>query len=564
MLSKSIITASVETLQTILNAVPSPVFLIDPNHRVVLANDALCEFLSRTRDEIIDGPNDFVPKEQSEIFAKIDDEVFATGQSNENEEVLTDGNGSLHIILTRKRLIQLPTSEGVQPFIIAVISDVTQFREAEAHAKFLAEHDALTGLANRSQLSDRLMAAIETARKTGGKAAVLLLDLDNFKSVNDNHGHPVGDELLRIVAKRLAGQARSVDTVSRYGGDEFCVVQVTVQRPDDALGLAQRIMSSMSRPIVLGSVRLSITVSIGIALIPDDGMTPEIVLRRADMALYEVKRSGRHDYRLYQGSGSGPLAHEWNMEADLQAALAAGELSLAFQPLAAATDGKVRGFEALARWQHPTRGDVPPQAFIAAAESTGLIQQLGSWVLHQACASAAGWPWDSQVAVNVSPTELENDDFPATVASALAASGLPASRLELEVTETALLDGSPRLLRVFAELKALGVSLALDDFGAGWSSLATLRNFHFDRIKIDRSFIAHIASDARSVAIVRAVLSLGQALELPVTAEGVEDQGQLAALRQMGCDELQGFLLGRPRAEAALPDVRLWHSKSDS
>jgi len=559
MLSKSNIQASVETLQVILNAVPSPIFLKNHLHQLVLVNDAMCDLMGQARDVLVSSPDaEHVPDEQKEIFWKVDGDVFATGRPNENEEVLTDGTGALRVIVTRKCLIHLPTSSGEQPFIIGLISDVTRFREAEARAQYLAEHDALTGLANRTQFNERLRTAIEVASRTETKVALLMLDLDSFKAVNDRYGHPTGDELLRVIAKRLAHLVRGTDTVSRFGGDEFCIVQTGLLQPSAAFRLAERVISSISHVIVVGSSRMLVSASIGIAFSPEDATTPGLLLQRADTALYAVKRSGRGGYLRYEGSFSVPDPGAWDIEGDLRAALAGDQLSLSFQPLAAATDGTVRGFEALARWLHPTRGQISPDTFIPVAEASGLIQQLGSWALHKACAVAASWPGDLQVSVNVSPAQLENDDLPTMVESALAASKLPASRLEIEITETALLGSSERVLIMFAKLKALGVSLALDDFGAGWSSLATLRNFQFDRIKIDHSFISNIAVDARSVAIVRAVLSLGQSLNVPVTAEGVETQAQFVALRQMGCAELQGFYFGRPRPEAVLPDTRPW------
>lgn len=557
MLSKSLIVASVESLQSILNAVPNPIFLKDRRHRLVLVNDALCEVMGKTRDELLSQSDDHLPAEQRDVFWKVDDDVFATGISNENEEVLTDGTGALRVIVTRKRLLRLPTDDGEQPFILGVISDVTRFRESEARAQYLAEHDTLTGLANRSQLNERLAAAIEAAGRNKGQLAVLLLDLDGFKTVNDRYGHPAGDELLSILAKRLAGLVRVGDTVARLGGDEFCIVQAPLPQPADAYNLAKRILSSVARPLMLGVGKLSVSTSIGVALFPEDGTTAQQLLQRADQALYAVKRGGRRHYRRYQSDASLPSG-EWDIETDLRMALQNHQLSLAFQPLTAAADGKARGFEALVRWVHPTRGQIPPDVFIPVAEATGMIQQLGTWVLHQATAAAVRWPWTLQVSVNVSPVQLEAGNLPEVIESALAASGLPGSRLELEVTETALLNPSERILDQFVKLKALGVGLALDDFGSGWSSLTTLRNFHFDRIKIDRSFIANIATDARSVAIVRAVLSLGHALDVPITAEGVEVQAQLVALRQMGCAELQGFYLGAPHQEATLPETHPW------
>ena len=558
LLQTSPISATPEALQAILNAIPNPVFLIDRTHRLVMVNDALCDMMGRTRDELTTSVDYGLPEEQTEVFWQKDDEVFDTGKPNDNEEVLTDGTGTLRVILTRKRLIHLPTAKGEQAFILATISDVTRFREAETHAQYLAEHDTLTGLANRTRLNNRLKEAIEASDKAGKQTALLLLDLDGFKAINDNHGHPIGDEVLRIVAKRMAGLVRSVDTLARFGGDEFCIVQTAGQQPDGAFALAERIMSSLSQPMVIDSLRLSVSTSIGIAVFPDDGATADVLLQRADTALYTVKRGGRGDYLRYDEHPSLLPTNRWDIEADLRAALAADRLSLAFQPFAAAADGKVRGFEALTRWPHPTRGQIPPETFIPAAESSGLIQQLGFWVLHKACAAAANWEWPLLVSVNISPAQLDNEDLPAVVEKALAASGLAPERLELEIAETALLGSSTHISAVLDKLKGLGVSLALDDFGSGWSSLTTLHNFKFDRIKIDRSFIGNIESDARSVAIVRAVLSLAQSLHVPVTAEGIEAPAQLRALRQMGCDELQGYFIGRPSDEAAMPDSLDW------
>lgn len=557
-LSKSPITASVEALQTILNAIPNPVFLKDRSHRLVVVNDAMCKLMDQSRDEMIAHGDDFVPGEQREVFWKADNLVFETGQPNENEEVVTDGSGTPRVMLTRKQLVRLPTSEGEQSFIIGVISDITRIRESEARTLYLAEHDPLTGLANRSQLNERLHASIAAAAHSDQQAALLMLDIDRFKSINDHYGHPAGDQLLGIVAKRLAGLVRPTDTVARFGGDEFCIVQGGLHQPAGAYSLARRILDAVARPIVIDSHSISITTSIGIAIFPDDGTTADALMKNADNALYAVKRSGRRSYRRAENGADPQGVPGWNIESELRDALHNGQLSLAFQPLAAAADGKTRGFEALARWQHPTRGTIQPEEFIPVAESCGLIHELGAWILREACAAAQQWPWPLQVAINVSPVQLENSELLTHVRDALSASGLPASRLELEVTESALLDHSERVMDMFAQLKSFGVGLALDDFGAGWSSLATLHTFQFDRIKIDQRFVSHIESDTRAVAIVRAVLSLAQTLNVPVTAEGVEDKAQFVALRQLGCNELQGFYLGAPQAQAQLPDALPW------
>lgn len=548
-------------MQAIVNAMPNPVMLKDRFHRLVLVNDAFCDLLNQTREELLGEAGEKVPDDQKDVFWKIDDEVFRTGLPNENEEVLTDGTGSLRVILTRKCLVTLPTQSGSQKFLLGVITDVTRFREAEARAQYLAEHDALTGLANRAQLNDRLEAEIKSARGTDNKLALLLLDLDGFKEVNDTQGHHVGDELLKIIAKRLAGLVRAGDVVARYGGDEFCILQTSASR---SLDLAEKIITTVSRPISAGGHQLCVTASVGIAIFPEDGTTGDELLQSADSALYHVKRSGRAGFYKYQPQGHLDQSQHWNVEHELRNALGTDQLSLEFQPLASARDGQLRGFEALCRWQHPVYGDISPEVFIPVAESTGIIKELGAWVLREACQQAARWEWPVQVAVNVSPCQLEDHDFPDMVFEALGEAKLPPHRLELEITESALIGQSDATTESLSVLRAKGVGFALDDFGAGWSSLSTLRKFKFDRLKIDKSFIWQIESDPRSVAIVRAVLGLAKSLGVPVTAEGIEDQAQLLALRNMGCTEVQGFHLGRPSSVASLPTLEPWRSIKES
>ncbi|AOV17651.1 hypothetical protein BJI67_11795 [Acidihalobacter aeolianus] len=434
----------------------------------------------------------------------MDDAVFATGQPNENEEVMTAANGDLRILLTRKRLISLPTENGEQPFILASTTDVTRLREAESRAQFLAEHDPLTGLANRSRLNNRMAQAIEDAAQSGEQGALIMLDLDDFKAINDQHGHPMGNDVLRIVAKHLATLVRPADTLARLGGDEFCIPQPASRQPDGAFALAQRILSSLAKPITVGDWHMMLSASIGIALFPDDGNSAELLMQRADIALYEVKRKGKNDYLRFSVDPQELRSESWDIATDLRDALAAGQLSLALQPLTSAADGETRGFEALARWEHPTRGTIPADVFIPAAVSAGLIRQLDSWMLHEACAQAARWPWPAQISVNVSTTQLERRDMEAVATQGLQASGLPPERLSLDIAEKALIGDPEHVYTILAGLKRLGIGLALDDFGSGWYSLAALHRFQFDRIKIDRSFIGNIESDVRSVAIVRA------------------------------------------------------------
>lgn len=559
MFSTSYIKATTETLQTLLNALPTPMFLIDREHRLVLVNDAFCVMAGRTPEELVNRTDYPVPDEQKAEFFRVDDEVFSTGHPNENEELTTTANGDVRIILTRKRLVHLQTEEGEQPFILASTTDVTRFREAEARAKHLAEHDPLTGLANRSRLTACISKTIEAAAKADRRAALLLIDLDGFKAINDQHGHPAGDRVLQIVAKRLLALARPVDTVARIGGDEFCVVQTDGQQPAAAFSLAERVMSSFAQPVTLGKRHMFMGASIGIAVFPDEGATPEVLMHRADEALYDVKRAGRRGYLRYEGNRGTCVSEHCDVEFDPGVALAADQLSLAFQPLSSASDGQIRGFEALARWNHPDLGPIEPDRFITAAESSGLIHQLGFWALHKACAEAAKWPRPLRVSVNISASQLQSGNLASTVAMALSAANLPAERLELELAETALTGESEHVAKSLSELKALGVSLALDGFGSGWSSLATLQRFQFDRIKVDRTFISNIEHNPRSAAIVRAVLSLAKSLDVPVTAEGIESQSQLTAARRMGFDELQGFYIGKPLSEAIFstsPDIK--------
>lgn len=548
-----------EALRTILDGLPNPVFLKDRAHRWVIVNRAMCELMGQPSEGLVGRSDyDLLPKSQADIFWAVDDEVFTTGEPRENEEVITDSTGALRVIVTRKCLVRLPSKSGEEPFILAVISDVTRFREAEAQAQYHAQHDVLTGIPNRVHLGAKLEEAVDAARRDGEPFALLSLDLDGFKAVNDEHGHAAGDQVLRIVAQRLSRAVRSTDVVARLGGDEFCVVQRGGDQPTAAVELAERIVAKLSAPMSVGSHRTMISVSIGIAVYPTDATSAEQLLQCADLALYNAKRRGKNTFCRFEIAT--PLANgkEWDVEADLRHAIERGELKLAFQPVASAADGGIKAFEALVRWSHPMHGEVSPAIIIPVAERSGLIHPLGQWVLGEACRTAVLWPWPAQLCVNVSPLQIEAGDFPQIVREALAGSGLPPERLELEITESALLGNVERVLEVFRRLKELGVGLALDDFGLGWSSLDTLRSFPFDRIKIDQSFVAHMQSDTRAAAIVRAVLSLGHSLNLPITAEGVENVGQLATLRQMGCDDLQGYLIGRPGSEATAPNREPW------
>ena len=421
--------------------------------------------------------------------------------------------------------------------------DLASSRE-EAHR--LALHDTLTGLPNRAFFAERMDHALAQVRRHGTMLAVLCLDLDRFKQVNDTLGHPVGDALLRAVAGRLAGCLRDCDTVARLGGDEFAVIQAPLGRVGDAATLAQRIVKTLSEPYDLSGQSVVIGASVGIALAPADTADSDHILNMADMALYRAKADGRGVFRMFEPGMDTKMQGRRVLESDLRRAVQAQEFELDYQPLVDLVSGRVSALEALVRWRHPERGLIRPDDFIPFAEETGLIGPIGAWVLHQACADAAGWPADVRIAVNVSAAQFKDPGLVETVFDAVAASGLSPGRLELEITETALLADADATLATLHKLRAKGVRIAMDDFGTGYSSLGYLRSFPFDKIKIDRCFIRDIETSVDCKAIVRAVAGLGSNLGITTTAEGVETAAQLDQLRAEGCDQVQGFLFSRP------------------
>jgi len=427
---------------------------------------------------------------------------------------------------------------------VTTFEDVTETRRAEASIRHMAHHDPLTNLANRMQFSARLEEALAFSAHTGKPVAVFSLDLDRFKTVNDTLGHPVGDVILKNVAERLRKMVRvGLDTVARVGGDEFAVLLGDTDRAG-ADRWARRVSQVVSQPYALDGRTISIGVSMGIALSPDHGLTPELLLKNADLALYRAKRESRNTHRFYEADMDARLRRRSALEVDLRGALERQELELHYQPVMSTTAGCIVGFESLMRWRRRNRSLVPPSDFIPLAEETSLIIPFGAWALKQACMEASKWPGDLIVAVNVSAVQFRQDDFAAGVAEVLGASGLAAERLELEITETVLMDHTDAVLRTVKALKKLGVRIALDDFGTGYSSLSYLRKFPFDRIKIDRSFVTEI-DNADTAAIVAAIVGLGQRLGMSTTAEGVETAEQLTLVRAAGCKCAQGYLISR-------------------
>jgi diguanylate cyclase len=438
---------------------------------------------------------------------------------------------------------------------VAAVRDIRERRAAEAQIRHMAHHDSLTGLPNRSLFHDRLDQAIAYARRNNEVVKVLSIDLDRFKDVNELTGHGGGDLLLQQVAQRLTVLSRGHDTVARLSGDEFAIIKIGSDNLDGASALAERLIKAIAEPFDLDGQQMIIGASIGVAIYPTDADTGDDLIRAADTALYRAKADGRGTYRFFEAAMDARLQERRTLERDLRQALAVGQFEVHYQPLVGCSSESVVGFEALVRWRHPERGLVSPADFIPLAEESGLILPLGEWVLRTACLEAAQWPGDQRIAVNLSPIQFRHADLAQEILTILAETGLTPQRLELEITEGVLIEDTERTLATLCTLKAAGISISLDDFGTGYSSLSYLQRFPFDKIKIDRSFIWEMERNADSMAIVRSVIALGRSLRITVIAEGVETTEQLALLRTENCDQVQGFLLGRPVPAKDLADL---------
>ncbi len=427
-----------------------------------------------------------------------------------------------------------------------VASDITAAMISQNRVKFLAFHDSLTGLPNRLFITDCLDRALRETSAGPHERVVMSIDLDGFKAVNDTYGHHIGDRLLVAVAKRMQSVLAPRDVLSRMGGDEFLLICNTSGRDDEVENYASRLLRVVTEPYSVLGHRLNIGASIGIARVGHDGDTTTDILRHVDLALYRAKADGKGVACKFNVSMDVEMQNKRALESDLRAAVVNGEFVLHYQPIVAVSDLKVCGYEALIRWQHPERGLVPPLDFIPLAEETGLIVQIGEWVLHEACKQAVAWPSDIRVAVNLSPLQIKSPRLIATVVKSLADTGLRPSRLELEITESALLEQTELVFTTLRHLKTLGVRIGLDDFGTGYSSMGYLHTFAFDNIKIDRSFIQAMAINPQSAAIVKAVLMLAEDLGISTTAEGIETIEQFNALKLRGCDAAQGYYFGKP------------------
>jgi diguanylate cyclase (GGDEF)-like protein len=441
---------------------------------------------------------------------------------------------------------------------VAIHQDITAQKKAETQIAYLARHDVLTDLSNRAVLRERMEESLARLRRSGRAFTLFILDLDLFKAVNDSLGHPVGDELLKVVARRLVACLRETDTVARLGGDEFAVLATAEgDQREAAIVTANRLLEAVSASYAFDGHRLDIATSIGIALAPEHGTDVDQLIKSADLALYKAKLGGRNTYRLFETAMGADADARRTLEIDLRNALAQDEFELHYHPIVDIRTNEITNVEALIRWRHPERGAIAPADFIPLAEESGLINPIGEWVLRRACADAARWPPQFKVAANLSPVQFRRGNLADTISGILTESGLSPERLMLEITESVLMQGSTENFETLHQLRKLGISIVLDDFGTGYSSLSYLRLFPFDQIKIDRSFVSELSSNADCAAIVSAVANLGRNLHVDTVAEGVETEDQLVLARAAGCTHAQGFLFGRPCPVSELDFTRL-------
>ncbi|MGI9463804.1 MAG: putative bifunctional diguanylate cyclase/phosphodiesterase, partial [Aestuariivirgaceae bacterium] len=436
----------------------------------------------------------------------------------------------------------------------AVVEDITEKRQNELQIAHMAMHDALTDLPNRILFNERMEHGLERVKR-GETFAVLCLDLDRFKTINDTLGHAVGDELLKATSERLLNCVRGTDTVARLGGDEFAVIQIPSGYPEDAANIAKRIGDAVRAPFNIQGRQITIDTSIGIAVAPKDGTDPETLLHKADLAMYRAKADGRGTFHFFEPELDARMQMRQQLEMDLKKGLSNGEFQLHYQPIVNLQTERIAVLEALVRWNHPERGMVPPMDFIPIAEETGLIREIGEWVLRKACADALTWPEEVKVAVNLSSIQFQNQSLALRVTKVLADTGLPASRLELEITESALMQDTEETMVTLHQLRDLGVKISMDDFGSGYSSLGYLSSFPFDKVKIDRSFATDLAANDGAIAIVQAIAGLCSKLGIATTAEGIETTAQLDRVLNLGCTEMQGYLYSPPRPLEEIMDL---------
>ncbi|QKJ88682.1 EAL domain-containing protein [Paramixta manurensis] len=542
-------------LDTVIGNIPSCVIVEDAITRKILLVNRKAEHLFGTVKSSMQGkkPHECMTPELSDYFNALADTALRSEGIHKSEQQLLTAHGE-RVLHTRAAMIH--GGDARTHYVMLIVDDVTDQREADARIHHMAHHDNLTSLPNRVLFRQRLSDALRQDGANAKRTATLCLDLDNFKNVNDALGHQIGDELLRSIGRRLRAVLREQDTLARIGGDEFAIVLPGLTENAEVDAIANRLIEAVHPPVNIEGHHLSVGLSVGIALAEGKLATPEHLLRCADMALYEAKRNGRNRFEYFTAAMDEMARMRRTIENDLRDAISGRQLRLYYQPI---TDGELKtilGYEALMRWHHPQRGIILPGDFIPIAEETGLIHSLGAYALYEACREAKSWTGEQTVSVNLSPIQFKNSGLISIVEGALQESGLPPSRLEVEITESVLLDDTLGNIRTLQSLKALGVLIALDDFGTGYSSLSYLRSFPFDKIKIDKSFINDMADSREALAIIRAITGMSRSLDIQITAEGVESAEQFAKLREEGCTLFQGYLFGRPQpAETRLTSL---------
>jgi diguanylate cyclase (GGDEF)-like protein len=529
----------------VLNNMSQGVLMFAPDTRLVFCNRRYCEMYGLSPGSITPGMTirDLLQRRAAAGTFEGDPEEYVVELLNKIGRAKTTNTTTR---LADGRVMSITNKPMADGGWLATHEDITERQRAEAQIAHMARHDALTDLPNRMLLRERIEHELKRVKR-GECLAVLCLDLDHFKSVNDTLGHPIGDELLKVVADRLRHCTREPDTIARLGGDEFAIIMTAMHQPSDAAFLSQRVREAITKPFELDGHQMVVDVSIGISIAPLDATDPDQLLKSADMALYGAKADGRGTYRFFEPEMDARMRQRRDLEMDLRQALVNGEFELHYQPLVTLDNNEITGFEALVRWKHPVRGTISPGDFIPVAEETGLIIQLGDWVLRKACEETAAWPENLKIAVNLSPAQLKSRNLVQVIVGALAASGMSATRLQLEITESVLMQNTFATLATLHQLRELGVQIAMDDFGTGYSSLSYLRSFPFDKIKIDRSFINDLSNGSEPLAIVRAIASLAKSLSMISTAEGVETMQQLEKLQSVGCTEMQGYLFSQAR-----------------
>ena len=543
-------------LGTAINNMTQGLLLFDADARVVVCNQRYLDMYGLSADTIVPGlPFRGVIAHRKETGSFVGDidayvEMIMRDVGRSNTQLMQTSNG---------RSIQISSQPVADGGWVATHEDITERREAEERIAHLAHYDALTDLPNRTLFRNELDRELKRVDR-GAQCAVLYIDIDEFKSINDSLGHPVGDELLKEIARRLRLCVRGSDVVARLGGDEFAIVQTNVGAHADITDLVSRIYAAIREPYECLGHRLLTDASIGIAMAPRDGTDLDELLKNADLAMYGAKAEGRRTFRFFEPQMNAKAKARRMLELDLRQAIAdggfeAGGFEVYYQPLLNLRDDSIVGCEALLRWHHPERGMISPADFIPVAEEIGVISQLGEWVLSTACAEAASWPDEVRIAINVSPAQFRGASLPLKVAAALATSGLPARRLELEITEAVLIRDDETALGIMQDLREIGVRIALDDFGTGYSSLSYLQRFPFDKIKIDRSFVKDIADAHGSSSIVQAVVNIAASRQMTTTAEGVETLPQKELLRALGCTEMQGYLFSKPKPAAEVREI---------